>query len=76
MLISILMRYAINRHNCPANTSTISELSSNEASLYHIFCMLFEYFGWYTTYLNTLFVFSLLTNSSTFFLFFSAAMSQ
>lgn len=45
MLISILMRYVINHHNYPANTSTISELCSNEASLYHIVYIFFEGFG-------------------------------
>lgn len=40
MLIYILMRYAVNHYNHPANKSIISELYFNEASLYHIFHIL------------------------------------
>lgn len=37
MQISILMRYALNCYNYPANTSTVFELYFNSVSLCHTF---------------------------------------
>lgn len=42
MVISILMRCAVNHYNYPEKKNSISELFSNEASLYHTFHSFFE----------------------------------